>query len=424
MSRYRNCFYYFRGPRNAGKVAAATKQLEDNATKALINVLEHGGPNVTWSFLEEVAGVDRGAVDVEPEFYLQGGPEHPAESRVLVGLAILNEIDPKSWKDSGSKTGSRIDATIHLPGKVSVFIETKIVDLLEGAQLNRHARRWNIPEADAGSRASDLPATWNLITWSDVDQWARGQARSDLEPVPSFLVAQLIEFLKFSGLSASWVFEVQHFDFFEARPEDRDPEVQTEIRARLGSIWEQVKEDLGHEEFERTLGEARVGNLPATEDHGFAQSHDGESPTLPNLTIEIGRGEVTLNLVGTLVPQYPRLKGWLSGSQAADFISKYPTYCVDLFKRVGNDPGNGKPIMWRGSSFEHYARCEFASATQQEILVALEELEHGLDPRTEKAGVHLCRPWTRDEAVNAEGLPSEIADQIRHLIPLMNQLRE
>jgi hypothetical protein len=56
--RHRNCFYYFRGPAARSVEGREIEhQVEDNTTKALINVIEHSDRSVLTSFLDESASV-------------------------------------------------------------------------------------------------------------------------------------------------------------------------------------------------------------------------------------------------------------------------------------------------------------------------------------------------------------------------------
>ena len=91
-SRYHNCFYYFRGPSSKRKAAELDKQLEDNTTKALINVLKHSDPKLTTSFLESVVGQTI-VPGKEFEYFLQRKPDSPAEAKLLLGLSNSAEID-------------------------------------------------------------------------------------------------------------------------------------------------------------------------------------------------------------------------------------------------------------------------------------------------------------------------------------------
>ena len=52
--RFHNIFHYFRGPSGSGDTY--DQQLENNATKALINVLEHSDLAVAQSFIRRFTG--------------------------------------------------------------------------------------------------------------------------------------------------------------------------------------------------------------------------------------------------------------------------------------------------------------------------------------------------------------------------------
>ena len=421
MSRYQNCFYYFRGPKNLSKEARAAKQLEDNTTKALINVLEHGGSELTTSFVSEVIG--REVKSKNAEFFLQGGPLEPARNRILVGLAVLDQIDPKSWIETESGGGSRIDGVIHLPGELTVLLETKVVDHLDGAQLNRHARKWGLPEAKPATPEDRLPAGWMLTTWTDVDRWARGIAQSKLTPVQEFLIQQLIEFLGFAGLSVSWIYEPQHFEFFEKEPKDRDAEVRAEIVARLGSIWERIKEEVGPAEFNRTLGEIYVGNLGSAADHGWAQTHAEDTSGLPNLTIEITADEAMINLVGWFDWQLAKTRQLLMSRVGTEFVSNNPEYELIIFKRMGHPSKDGKKVVWQGARHEFVSRTPFSGSSADELSRTIDSFVGSVSPKLEKASIHIRRSWPKEEAVGNNELPAEMAAEVERLLPVLEATR-
>src|SRR6266508_3541347 len=98
-SRFQNLFFYYRGPtsRDPGREEAERAfdiQLEDNTTKALINVLESSAPAVTASFLTELLGEQVEADARRPFVYsLQGADPaaRDADRRYLVGISMLGE---------------------------------------------------------------------------------------------------------------------------------------------------------------------------------------------------------------------------------------------------------------------------------------------------------------------------------------------
>jgi hypothetical protein len=91
-SPYQNVFFYYRGPSTkALDESAMDRQLEDNTTKALINVLEHSEASLTASFLTKVLGepvIAKGAPFVHS---LQGADRSArrARRRRLVAISML-----------------------------------------------------------------------------------------------------------------------------------------------------------------------------------------------------------------------------------------------------------------------------------------------------------------------------------------------
>jgi hypothetical protein len=147
---HHNVFFYYRGPsaresRQEGE--RYQQQVEDNSTKALVNALEHAGPDVVRSFLRRFAPAlaDGWPPRASPEFFLQRGPTGalPSGRRLLHGLSVLGEVEGPLV---ASEDGSRVDAAILLAGVGLLAVEVKVVDDLDGPQLARHAQRWGVVE--------------------------------------------------------------------------------------------------------------------------------------------------------------------------------------------------------------------------------------------------------------------------------------
>ena len=194
--RHHNVFMYYRGPSAKKETELdAHRQIEDNATKALINVLEHGVPNLAHSFAERFAPSVAGdwPPDIAAGFYLQGGPPKPcAGPRILLGLSIAVAPDLNALPAKPEAHG-RIDAAIVSPHGRLIAIETKVGDLLDPHQLARHCKDWDIALGDT-----------ILARWVDVWSWARDARADTSDGVSRFLLGQFCEYLEILGFGR-WV---------------------------------------------------------------------------------------------------------------------------------------------------------------------------------------------------------------------------
>src|SRR5947208_10855071 len=127
---HRNCFFYYRGQirGRTGDESEALReqQVEDNTTKALLNVLEHADDRLTVSFVKRFLGAELISDDpggaLEPfAYFLQGGPRVTAPSRWLVGISQLGEMPPAEANgDEPGSGGSRVDAGFSRAGDLVV----------------------------------------------------------------------------------------------------------------------------------------------------------------------------------------------------------------------------------------------------------------------------------------------------------------
>jgi hypothetical protein len=168
MSRpHHNVFFYYHGPsaresRQEGE--RYPQQVEDNSTKALVNVLQHGGPDVARGFLRRFApalgdGLQPG---VSPELFLQRGPTGPLPSgRRATAWALVARPGRRA---AGGQRGREPGRRGNPPGgRRTARRGGQGGDDLDGPQLARHAQRWGVGEPPL------------LARWADVWRWARDE---------------------------------------------------------------------------------------------------------------------------------------------------------------------------------------------------------------------------------------------------------
>lgn len=108
---YKNIFYYYRGP-SINQTAEFDKQIEDNSTKALINLFENCSHDIVIAFLNEVR-------------------------------ISINTCEKVSYDLQVANDESRPDALIIINGQ-SIFIESKIDSPLDKNQIFSHLQSGEI----------------------------------------------------------------------------------------------------------------------------------------------------------------------------------------------------------------------------------------------------------------------------------------
>jgi hypothetical protein len=395
------------------------KQFEDNTTKALINVLAHSDRDLTKNFLAAVAGWRNQEPTSEFEYFLQRGPGSPAAAQLLLGLSNRGEIDEESWGSKGG--GSRVDGSIHLAGTLTVLVETKVVDELNGAQLQRHASEWGIPQAEADGGQWNLPPEWKIRRWVDVYDWAQRKISTTERQPDKFLLGQLVEYLELTGLAPTWTLRAEHFDYFNLPAEKRDASLAAEIRARLGSIWSKVKAELAPADFS-ALGEIHVGNLGEGADHAWAQTNAEAGSSVPNLTIELDSNELNLNVVGGFNQSAECVERWLLAGEGAGLAGR--GFELAVFRRTAKGGSDGKKIVWLGAAWKLVERTPLGKLTPIDIKARLKKIRKSLDHKKQRLAFHIRKAWTRDAVLDRNDLPAEFAREIEQLLPTLAAIRK
>jgi len=213
---YRNIFYYYRGPGYKKKSQFDT-QIEDNTTKALVNVLENCRPGLLKRFLA-IAGIDI-RVQKAAEYDLQ-----------VEGLL------------------SRPDAEIQI-GDERVFIESKVGSALEEKQIERHLASITkgflvciTPRAED----RDVIKRFNekklkLITWRDVyvnfDEYRK---RSQHE-VSNFFISEFLEYLEAINMAPFSGWEQGDFEAFLNIDDDPKRELRLRVKTKFKQYLDELK---------------------------------------------------------------------------------------------------------------------------------------------------------------------------------------
>lgn len=183
MSIYKNIFHYYRGQTRNGSEETKQLQIENNTTKAFINVLQHSTPILTMRFIE-LLGLNRSNKNTFEYMYQVSNELHQLTPQaIVIGIAethmLVNNLENKKYYIP--------DAAI-LSESVSILIETKIglKSYLEVNQLEGHKMRFAINQKTEGNV---------ILTWEDIRDFFQLQKfRLENDILTCFLIDQFEEF--------------------------------------------------------------------------------------------------------------------------------------------------------------------------------------------------------------------------------------
>lgn len=205
---YDNLFTFFRGPSSRnGDNHKAGKQLEDNATKSLLNVLDKTNrEEVARPVVERISkSIDADISGISPsdwEFRTQVSPSDVAKSGRDVYLYGLSEDggDPINWEenelelnqDLDIETSERLlDVEIRLGDRITIVGEHKFRgNTLEQKQLRRYATLLDIPEENYG-----------VVQWREIYEELAEPAHRGSDVFTRKLTSEYREFLEYWQLS-------------------------------------------------------------------------------------------------------------------------------------------------------------------------------------------------------------------------------
>jgi len=203
---HRNIFFYYRGPvEDTERRAVWDRQLENNTTKALINLLELASPAAGLIPFLKLVGLPPSIVDDASSFLtcLQRVPE--AVRQATRKYAVL--ISPSSApSQAAGGTGGRPDAFVYSPARAAaILIESKVVTHASRKQLSGHLRAIGWPSN----------TSWTNTTWEAIFECFQAAALTQAtRPLDTFLLRQFLQYLEFTGMAPFNGFSEEDFDFF------------------------------------------------------------------------------------------------------------------------------------------------------------------------------------------------------------------
>ncbi len=244
---HKNLFFSYRGPvprnrrlRSSSFPEESTsdwvfdRQLEDNATRALVYVLEHGDRSrVLAPFLKSVAGIGSKARLDEVQFALQRVDIARPSLKHRIALTIA-PVPGLTRGHQGSHSSGRPDAWIWLEGNFGVLVEAKVHGQASVAQLRRHAA-----SADGWSwnRVRVRSATWAELYELFQNIRSRGY---HLDQTTDLLLDEFVGYLRMIGLSSATTFDLEDFGYFVLPTSDRDNTQRGLLRRKLMQFTEQL----------------------------------------------------------------------------------------------------------------------------------------------------------------------------------------
>jgi len=204
---HHNIFYFYKGGQEDDN--ARTRQLEDNTTKALINILENIDRQITVKFLRYI-GVSVEEIN-NVQYCLQKndiGTSALQRKKELILLAIVPERKNELLVTKIEKHHSRPDAWIY-GDEYAILVESKVVGYLDYSQMREHYQKLDVN--------SKRKPEYYEITWGEVQLFFKNELNSldnDVNASNLFLLNQFTEYLDMCNLTDFNGFDSDFFDYF------------------------------------------------------------------------------------------------------------------------------------------------------------------------------------------------------------------
>lgn len=206
-------------------------------------------------------------------------------------------------------------------------------------------------------------------------------------------------------------------------PEERRPDQVAAIKDGLLELWSKVRHRIGPTRFDSSLGEVRAGRYARHDDNVWTQTNaEHTHGNYVNLTLELHRDELSLNVIGWFDPQLAKVERWLRKPMAWRFMRTLEDWSVVVFVRRAHLDRNGKP-NFQGAPGKERERIAVSGAGAVNVTTTLTGLRPKLEPGREKLALHIRRSWSPTEVALLDDLVGAIATEVEAWLDPLEQIR-
>ena len=376
---HQNIFYYYRGPSKKKKDCFHDIQVEDNTTKALINLLEF-------------------CYNVKFDALLK---------RFLRGIKVSNR-KMTSFRLQRLGENSRPDGIINL-NEGKVYIESKVSAHINMGQIRRHIRLLGPNDflLVVTNRKTDKAKLKRIrnkrlryVSWHDIHQLCLGVAQGirnnkKLSAV-SLILEDFINYLEVIVMTEFSGFKDEDFDFWVTLDDRYVPILKNKLESLAISIRKDLPAGL------RRYSCVRAGNISKSvrdERHAWVaiKKPDNQKDVLNqcNFTIEVSKNTLDVNAVirngRTDNPKKPL-------GIFYEKVSGDPRRFLKIIKEIRTDgkfviarrlPKTGKVIMPGNERWEGFFGIRLRDITKEEDIQYICQLLRKADTKPASPGIHI-----------------------------------
>jgi hypothetical protein len=244
MSIYNNIFHYYRGQTRNGSEEIKQLQIENNTTKAFINVLQHSSPMLTMRFLDWLGLYTKETDKFEYMYQVSNELHRKTPQAIVVGIA-----DTKEVKHTSQNKKYNIPDGAILSNSVSILIETKIGlnSYLNIDQLEGHKKRFAIGQ----EVRENIIITWDEVRAFFKKQLAFFEQLNDV--LTCFLLKQFEEFCVINCIGGTKTKEYFFLHFEKVKAQELARQIDNYIWNEAGYL------DIQDAETKDGIGYRRIG---------------------------------------------------------------------------------------------------------------------------------------------------------------------